>query len=111
MNSTDVTFDPMTVPLDHGQLIEASAGTGKTYTITNLCLRLLLGRNSPWQRPLAINEILILTFTIAATAELKFTGSQNELKRHGAPLEPETVTDDEIHPTFTGDLQVTLQQT
>ena len=41
MNSIDVSFDPMTVPLDHGQLIEASAGTGKTYTITNLCLRLL----------------------------------------------------------------------
>ena len=71
MNSSDITFNPMTMPLDHGQLIEASAGTGKTYTITNLCLRLLLGRNSPWQRPLAINEILILTFTIAATNELK----------------------------------------
>ncbi|MBT3870477.1 MAG: exodeoxyribonuclease V subunit beta [Gammaproteobacteria bacterium] len=71
MNSTDTTFNPMTMPLDHGQLIEASAGTGKTYTITNLCLRLLLGRNSPWQRPLAINETLILTFTIAATNELK----------------------------------------
>ena len=61
----------MTMSLDHGQLIEASAGTGKTYTITNLCLRLLLGRDSPWQRPLAIGEILILTFTIAATDELK----------------------------------------
>lgn len=72
MNSPDLSFDPMTVPLVYGQLIEASAGTGKTYTITNLCLRLLLGRNSPWQRPLAINEILILTFTIAATDELKF---------------------------------------
>ncbi|MBT5685181.1 MAG: exodeoxyribonuclease V subunit beta [Gammaproteobacteria bacterium] len=71
MTSTDTSFNPMTMPLDHGQLIEASAGTGKTYTITNLCLRLLLGRNSPWQRPLAINEILILTFTIAATSELK----------------------------------------
>ena len=53
------------------QLIEASAGTGKTYTISNLCIRLLLGRDVPWQRPLAINEILILTFTIAATDELK----------------------------------------
>jgi exodeoxyribonuclease V beta subunit len=71
MNSTDTHFNPMTMPLDHGQLIEASAGTGKTYTITNLCLRLLLGRDSPWQRPLAISEILILTFTIAATDELK----------------------------------------
>ena len=53
------------------QLIEASAGTGKTYTICNLCILLLLGRNRPSQRPLAINEILILTFTIAATNELR----------------------------------------
>jgi len=53
------------------QLIEASAGTGKTYTISNLCIRLLLGRDVPWHRPLAISEILILTFTIAATDELK----------------------------------------
>lgn len=71
MSNTDANFNPVTMPLDHGQLIEASAGTGKTYTITNLCLRLLLGRDSPWQRPLAISEILILTFTIAATDELK----------------------------------------
>ena len=71
MSNTDAIFNPMTMPLGHGQLIEASAGTGKTYTITNLCLRLLLGRDSPWQRPLTISEILILTFTIAATDELK----------------------------------------
>ncbi len=57
--------------LDGNRLIEASAGTGKTYTITNLVLRLLLGRDVPWDRPLGINEILILTFTIAATEELK----------------------------------------
>lgn len=62
---------PLTLPLGSNQLLEASAGTGKTYTITNLCLRLLLGRDVPWQRPLAISEILILTFTIAATDELK----------------------------------------
>ena len=59
------------LPMSGNQLIEASAGTGKTYTITNLCLRLLLGRDVPWQRPLAIHEILILTFTRAATDELK----------------------------------------
>ena len=61
-------FDSATLPMTQSQLIEASAGTGKTYTITNLCLRLLLGRG---QAPLAINQILILTFTIAATDELK----------------------------------------
>lgn len=62
-------FDAARLSLTDTQLIEASAGTGKTYTITNLCLRLLLGRGI--DRPLKISEILILTFTIAATAELK----------------------------------------
>ena len=64
-------FDPIAMPLDSAQMIEASAGTGKTYTITNLVLRLLLGRNLPWSAPLAIDQLLILTFTIAATDELK----------------------------------------
>ncbi|MFT7219680.1 MAG: exodeoxyribonuclease V beta subunit [Candidatus Azotimanducaceae bacterium] len=66
-----VSHLPLELPMNGSQLLEASAGTGKTYTITNLCLRLLLGRNVPWKRPLAISEILILTFTIAATDELK----------------------------------------
>ncbi|MCZ6503543.1 MAG: exodeoxyribonuclease V subunit beta [Gammaproteobacteria bacterium] len=58
-------------PLESQQLIEASAGTGKTYTITNLYLRLLLGHSTAMKRPLAVNEILVLTFTIAATEELR----------------------------------------
>ena len=58
-------------PLESQQLIEASAGTGKTYTITNLYLRLLLGHSTAMQRPMAVNEILVLTFTIAATEELR----------------------------------------
>ncbi|MFP6805603.1 MAG: exodeoxyribonuclease V subunit beta [Pseudomonadales bacterium] len=60
-----------TFPLEGMQLIEASAGTGKTYTITNLYLRLLLGHSKSLNRPLAVNEILVLTFTIAATEELR----------------------------------------
>lgn len=54
-------------PIDGGvTLIEASAGTGKTYTITGLFLRLLLE-----ERVRGIDEILVVTFTIAATEELK----------------------------------------
>ena len=64
-------FDPATLPLHDAQLIEASAGTGKTHAITSLCLRLLLDFDNHLQRPLAINEILILTFTRAATDELR----------------------------------------
>lgn len=48
-----------------GGLIEASAGTGKTYTITTLFLRLLV------ERELTVGEILVVTFTTAATAELR----------------------------------------
>ena len=58
-------LDPLTLPL-HGQvLIEASAGTGKTYTLALLVLRLLL------ERELAIDQILVVTFTKAATEELR----------------------------------------
>ena len=46
-------------------LIEASAGTGKTHTITGLFLRLLL------EKDLAVHQILVVTFTEAATEELK----------------------------------------
>src|SRR5277367_4031563 len=46
-------------------LIEASAGTGKTYTISGLVLRLVL------EKHLAIEEILVTTYTELATAELR----------------------------------------
>ncbi len=63
-------LEPQTVPIAGNMMIEASAGTGKTYTITLLVLRLLLGLN-PDQTPKKLPEILIVTFTNAATAELK----------------------------------------
>ncbi len=54
-----------TLPLDGVHLIEASAGTGKTYTIATLYLRLLL------ERGLSVKQILVVTFTNAATEELR----------------------------------------
>ena len=58
-------LDLNTLPLDGVRLIEASAGTGKTYTIATLYLRLLL------QRTLSVKQILVVTFTKAATEELR----------------------------------------
>lgn len=58
-------LDPIALPLEGRVLIEASAGTGKTYTITTLVIRLLL------ERRLRVGEILVVTFTTAATAELR----------------------------------------
>lgn len=52
------------VPLAGIKLIEASAGTGKTYTIANLYLRHILAGRSP-------EQILVVTFTNAATEELR----------------------------------------
>jgi exodeoxyribonuclease V beta subunit len=54
------------------RLIEASAGTGKTWTIAALYLRLVLGHGAEhgFVRPLRPSEILVMTFTRAATREL-----------------------------------------
>ncbi|MEY8263337.1 MAG: UvrD-helicase domain-containing protein, partial [Bermanella sp.] len=57
-----------TVPLHGVRLIEASAGTGKTYTITSLYVRLVLGHECV---PLSPEKILVVTFTRAATEELR----------------------------------------
>ncbi len=42
--SHPTSFDLLNASLEGRQMIEASAGTGKTYTLVNLCLRLLLER-------------------------------------------------------------------
>lgn len=58
-------FAPFEAPLSGTSLIEASAGTGKTYTITGLYLRLIVEARK------RVDEILVVTFTNAATEELK----------------------------------------
>ncbi len=58
-------FDVFNCDLDGISLIEASAGTGKTWNICGLYLRLLL------ERELEVRQILVVTFTNAATAELR----------------------------------------
>jgi exodeoxyribonuclease V beta subunit len=68
------SLDVLQVPLRGSRLIEASAGTGKTWTIAALYLRLVLGHGGPEAGaaagPLAPADILVLTFTRAATREL-----------------------------------------
>ena len=65
-------LDPLTFPLHGTRLIEASAGTGKTWTIAALYLRLVLGHGGAdgFGRPLLPADILVMTFTRAATREL-----------------------------------------
>ena len=65
-------LDAGTFPLHGSRLIEASAGTGKTWTIAALYLRLVLGHGgeAAFARALLPSEILVMTFTRAATREL-----------------------------------------
>ncbi|ENI8147172.1 UvrD-helicase domain-containing protein, partial [Salmonella enterica] len=73
MNDVAETLDPLRLPLTGERLIEASAGTGKTFTIAALYLRLLLGLggSAAFPRPLTVEELLVVTFTEAATEELR----------------------------------------
>ncbi|WP_273704131.1 exodeoxyribonuclease V subunit beta, partial [Candidatus Accumulibacter vicinus] len=71
--TTVETLDPLRFPLHGSRLIEASAGTGKTFTIAALYVRLVLGHGAEnaYARPLTPREILVVTFTEAATQELR----------------------------------------
>ena len=73
MTETAESLDPLRLPLTGERLIEASAGTGKTFTIAALYLRLLLGlgEESAFPRAVSVEELLVVTFTEAATEELR----------------------------------------
>ncbi|NPE53091.1 exodeoxyribonuclease V subunit beta [Dickeya dadantii] len=66
-------LDVLRFPLAGSRLIEASAGTGKTFTIAMLYVRLVLGHGGEqaFSRPLNPPDILVVTFTDAATRELR----------------------------------------
>lgn len=59
----------MRLPLRGNHLIEASAGTGKTFTISNIYLRLILGQGAI--KTFSPSEVLVVTFTNSASQELK----------------------------------------
>jgi exodeoxyribonuclease V beta subunit len=65
-------------PLAGINLIEASAGTGKTHTITDLYVRLII------ETTCQVSQILVVTFTVAATAELRDRIRRRLLAAHQA---------------------------
>jgi len=79
-------FDAKTVALAGTNLIEASAGTGKTYTLAELYLRLVM------EQDLTVDKILVVTYTRAATEELrdrlrqKLVDARDELIKGDATL-------------------------
>lgn len=66
MPDTFKPFDAATAPLQKGvNVVEASAGTGKTYSIAMLVLRFVVEQHVP------VEELLVVTYTRAATEELR----------------------------------------
>ena len=71
--STAHALNAHSFPLRGSHLIEASAGTGKTWTIAALYVRLVLGHGDAGTapvRPMLPQDVLVMTFTRAATREL-----------------------------------------
>ena len=91
--STQVRAFDANSELERGvTLIEASAGTGKTYSIASLVLRLVA------EHGLSIDQILVVTYTRAATAELRVRVRQRlaraveALRNQQAPEDDEVIT-------------------
>ncbi|TNE70604.1 MAG: exodeoxyribonuclease V subunit beta, partial [Gammaproteobacteria bacterium] len=93
-------LDPLTLPLNGSTLIEASAGTGKTFTIAILYVRLVLGHGQAEGTALANGllppNLLVVTFTDAATKELRdrirtrLTQAAEVFSEHGPEPSAET---------------------
>jgi exodeoxyribonuclease V beta subunit len=84
-------FDAKTVVLSGTNLIEASAGTGKTYTLAELYLRLVLEQN------LTVDKILVVTYTRAATEELRDRLRQKLVDARDALLETQSTNKRDFH--------------
>lgn len=68
------------VNIHHHYILEASAGTGKTFSIENIVVRLLIEDSPLTQKPLEIQDILVVTFTRAAAHDLRLRIRDNILK-------------------------------
>lgn len=78
-------FNLKTSDINGAFLIEASAGTGKTYSLTRIVLRLLM------ETDIKINQVLMVTFTKAAAGELKARLRNLLLEVKEAIAEPDNV--------------------
>ncbi len=85
-------LDALELPLRGSRLIEASAGTGKTWTLAALYLRLVLGDGCAPRSP---EQILVMTFTRAATQELR-DRIRLRLAEAAAVLRGERASDDAL---------------
>ncbi len=94
------------IPTGATTVIEAHAGTGKTFTIEHLVIDLLL---RPELTHLSIEQILVVTFTDKATIELK-TRIRQKLEHLVSLTTSESPSDDDTTWTIGPEQRVRLQQ-
>ena len=94
-------LDLRACPLSGVRLIEASAGTGKTWNICGLYLRLLL------ERGLDVREILVVSFTRSATAELRLRIRARLAELLAGLVDPDAVVD----PLVAGLIEDAIERT
>ncbi len=87
-----MTAEVCTIPLSGIQLVEASAGTGKTHVIVGLYLRALAVLALP------VDSVLLVSYTVAATAELRLRVQRRLLQAAAwaASAAPEADADPEL---------------
>jgi len=81
---------PSEIDLDNNAVIEASAGTGKTYTIENLVIRIIL------EKKVQLNKILIVTYTEKATGEMKGRIRTKLLEKINTGIEHNSIPEQEL---------------
>jgi len=91
------------IELNGKHLIEASAGTGKTFNITRLYLRLLLEKN------LNVDQILVMTFTKDATEEIR--GRIGEVLRDSLHHWSTLVEQDDFYKALSSNVSLLLSNT
>lgn len=91
-------FDAKTVELQGINLIEASAGTGKTFTLAELYCRLVI------EKQLEVSQILVVTYTRAATEELR-----GRLRKRLVEERQALVTKDDADPKVLKRLKLAIQ--
>ncbi len=86
------------ISLDRDAVIEASAGTGKTYTLEHLIIEIMLRGGDDENPRIPVEEILVVTFTERATAELKarVRGVLEKIVTT-PPIDPEAEFDESSH--------------
>lgn len=98
---------PAFAPLDAPTLVEASAGTGKTYTITTYFVRGII------EQGYEPNQILVVTYTKAATADLRKRARDRiveALARLDGPSGKADLLDEILPPAIAGHGRETVER-